>query len=156
MTQIKSRTNEYQALVDNISDFLEMRITAEFDELREDIDDALMLRTVNGALMKENMAFRDQITALTIENMQLTDDCATMMANGAKPTVDVTHGTLFTTLTADQVKAITDWHDAKKPKTDLGSQLFNPELLAGPRINRYLVGEVGPNGEYVYSLKGKE
>lgn len=96
MTQIKSRTvnkqsPEYQAalheiagevaeelneLVDKMDAFLEMRITFEIDELKDDI---LQTKAVNDTLMEENMKFRaiidaqlNEITALTIENMKLS------------------------------------------------------------------------------------
>lgn len=52
---------EFDKLVNRMDSFLEMRIAAEFDELREDIEQVTI----------ENAMLRDQVTALTIENINL-------------------------------------------------------------------------------------
>lgn len=52
---------ELDDLVDKLDSFLEMRIAAEFDELKADI---LQVKAVNEALIEENQRFRDQITVL--------------------------------------------------------------------------------------------
>jgi uncharacterized protein YukE len=63
---------EMDELTDHISDFLEMRLDAEFTELREDIDRALAQDELVARLMAENTRFRDEITALSMENLRLS------------------------------------------------------------------------------------
>lgn len=63
-------SKELDDLVDKLDSFLEMRLAAEFDELREDIAKCKELRTINEVLMEENMRFRDQITVLSMQLLQ--------------------------------------------------------------------------------------
>lgn len=65
---------EREALIEHLDSFLELRIEAEFEELKEDLADSITLHNLIEALTEENMAFRDQITALSIENLHLTMD----------------------------------------------------------------------------------
>jgi hypothetical protein len=76
MTRITSRTPEFDpVLVDKIDEFLEERIRAEFDELKAEL---LTKMGVIDALTAENMHFRDQITALSVENFKLHIDVANL------------------------------------------------------------------------------
>lgn len=57
---------ELDKLVDHLDAFLEIRIGAEFDELRDSIKQTI---AINDALMQENMRFRDEITHLSLKSL---------------------------------------------------------------------------------------
>lgn len=59
---------ELDMLVDKMDSFLEMRIQLEVDELKDDI---LQTKTINDALMEENIQMRQEIEQLTYDNLKL-------------------------------------------------------------------------------------